>query len=100
MHQFRSHRWSPNTRQHLRSPARTGVCTSHRAGQLAASEALLDGGAKSHVRNKRGLTPLGEATVSGHVATAKALAARGADVGACTTAGVLRLLGLPCRCML
>jgi ankyrin len=97
---FRDHGFPPSTGWHPCSTAPPGACTFHRAGQLEASEALLDGGAKSHVRNKHGLTPLGEATVSGHVATAKALAARGADVGACTTAGVLRLLGLPCRCML
>ena len=95
LHLFRDHGFPPSTERHPCFLAPPGVCTLHRAGQLAASEALLDGGAKSHVRNKRGLTPLGEATISGHVTTAKALAAHGADVGTCTTAGALSLLDGP-----
>lgn len=45
--------------------------------------ALLAGKAKTHVRNKHGLTPLGEAVAGGHLPVAKALADGGAAIRKC-----------------
>lgn len=89
-------RWSAGLQQggaRLQRWWRGLVC---RVGQAAAVGVLLEGSAKTAVRNKRGLTPLGEALVAAHVPAAQALTAGGADAGAPLPARDFRLQS--CRC--
>jgi ankyrin repeat protein len=53
-----------------------------RRGWLPGVSLLLGSGAKHGLRNKRGLTPLGEAVAGGHAEVATALLQAGADAGA------------------
>ena len=57
----------------------TALHLAARAGWLPGVSLLLGAGAKHGARNKRGLTPLGEAVAGGHADAAKALLAAGAD---------------------
>lgn len=57
----------------------TSLC---RSGEVEAVKELLAAPAKAEVHNKRSLTPLGEAIVSGHLMAAKTLAAAGGNAGA------------------
>lgn len=54
------------------------LTTHHRRGDLALIKFLCAKGCKVNLVNKRGLTPLGEALVGGHVAAAEALLGVGA----------------------
>ena len=56
-------------------------------------EALLEGGAKAKLRNKRSLTPFAEALAAGAVPCAAALLSAGADLGAPLTLDPV--MGLP-----
>ena len=52
--------------------------STHRKGQAAMVDALLQGGCRACLqdRNKRGLTPLAEALLAGHAAVAESLLAQ------------------------
>lgn len=60
----------------------TMYTTLCRSGHVEAVKELLAASAKIEVQNKRSVTPLGEAIVSGHLMTAKTLVAAGGNAGA------------------